>query len=156
MYKADNRDRRQEKVAYPYYFADFQRGGQDESNQNLPSKPISVIAEHNPLLGRLRITRELIKRMDYILERGELGEQGFLLMLLYPIKDNIREIEDFVNSYPLKLDFAEEIRREETRDNHCDLSRNRHWFIYKVRIHETDWKVYVLCSMLRKHLYKSG
>ena len=70
----------------------------------------------NPLLGRLRIPREIIKRMDYILESGELGEQGFLLLLLYPVFDDIRQIEDAVNMYPLKLDFAEEMQREEIRD----------------------------------------
>ena len=54
----------------------------------------------NPLLGRLRVPREIIKRMDYILESGELGEHGFLLLLLYSLKDDIREIEDAVNVYP--------------------------------------------------------
>ena len=107
----------------------------------------------NPLLGRLRIPREIIKRMDYILESGELGEQGFLLLLLYPVFDDIRQIEDAVNVYPLKLDFAEEMQREEIRDNQCELSRNRDWFINRMQIHETGCKICVLYSILKKHLY---
>ena len=110
----------------------------------------------NPLLGKFRVPREIIKRMEYILESGELGDHGFLLLLLYPIKDDIREIEDAVNAYPLKLDFAEELQREEIRDNHCEISRNRDWFIYRIQIHETDCKVCVLYSVLKKHLYKNG
>lgn len=120
------------------------------------SSQLVLLRSINPLLGRLRIPREIIKRMDCILESGELGEQGFLLLLLYPIKDDTCEIEDAVNAYPLKLDFAEEIQREEVRDNYCELSRNRDWFIYRVQIHETGCKMCVLYSMLRKHMYKNG
>ncbi|MDE7201650.1 MAG: hypothetical protein K2O91_07045 [Lachnospiraceae bacterium] len=54
----------------------------------------------NPLLGRYRLPRSILKRMDYILEEDCLGMQGFLVVILTPVRDDVREIEDAVNVYP--------------------------------------------------------
>ena len=48
----------------------------------------------NRLLGRYRLPRELMKRIDYILEDGSLGRKGFVLVLLDSVRDDVREIED--------------------------------------------------------------
>ena len=125
MHKAKNRDKRQKKMLIPIILQIFIKEDNMKVIKIYTPSQLVLLRNINPLLGRLRIPREIIKCMEYILKNEELGEHGFLLLLLYSLKDDIREIEDTVNAYPLKLDFAEEMQREEIRDNQCELSRNR-------------------------------
>lgn len=108
----------------------------------------------NPLLGRYRLPKGILKRMDCILEEGVLGKQGFLVVLLNPVRDDVREIEDAVSLYPQKIEFTNELEREEMQDAGCGTAKGREWFLNKLHIQGTDSHVYALYFILRKHLYK--
>lgn len=109
----------------------------------------------NPLLGKYRIPREIIKRMDVLLDVGEIGSDGFLLLVFSPVRDDIREIEDAVNAYPLNMDFDEELDWEGViKEKRCKMARNREWFVSRVHIQETGSQVFVLYSIPIKHSHK--
>ena len=108
----------------------------------------------NRLLGRYRLPRELLKRIDYTLEEGGLGRQGFVLVLLDPVRDDVREIEDAINQYPLKVDFENDLVRLEIKDMSSPLTKEREWYLNYVIIHKTDRRIGVIYSILKKHLYK--
>lgn len=108
----------------------------------------------NSMLGRYKVPREIIKQMDYILEEEVLGVQGFLIVLLNPVRDDIREIEDTVNVYPLEIEFHNDLKREEIKDISCEIARDREWYLNKVSIKGTDSQVCVLYSIMKKHLEK--
>lgn len=108
----------------------------------------------NSMLGRYKVPREIIKQMDYILEEEVLGVQGFLIVLLNPVRDDIREIEDTVNVYPLEIEFRNDLKREEIKDLSCEIARDREWYLNKVSIKGTDSQVCVLYSIMKKHLDK--
>lgn len=108
----------------------------------------------NSMLGRYKVPREIIKQMDYILEEEVLGVQGFLIVLLNPVRDDIREIEDTVNAYPLEIEFHNDLKREEIKDISCEIARDREWYLNKVSIKGTDSQVCVLYSIMKKHLEK--
>lgn len=137
-------------------FCDFYKEDRLKLIKIYADSQLVLLRNINPLLGRYRIPREIIKRMDYLMQTEELGTQGFLIVLLSPVRDDIREIEDAVNAYPLKIDFPEAVEREEVKDNHCELGRDRDWFVEKLHIQETTSQICVLYSVLRKHLYKNG
>ena len=113
-----------------------------------------LLRNMNPLLGRYRLPREIIKRMDYILEEQCLGEQGFLIAILPPVRDDVREIEDAVNVYPLEAVLANDLERVELQETDCRMARNREWFQNKLCIQETNSYIYVLYSVLPKYMCK--
>jgi hypothetical protein len=93
--------------------------------------------------------------MDYILEEENLGQQGFLIAIVEPVRDDVREIEDAVNVYPWQIQFLDEIERQETQDIDRSNKKGREWFLKKLHIQETDSYIYVLYYILKKHLYKT-
>ena len=109
----------------------------------------------NPLLGCYRLPQRILKRIDYILEEESLGEQGFVIVLLKPVRDDVREIEDAANMYPLKVEFTNELEREEIQNRDCGMVKGREWFLNKLCVQGTDSYIYVLYFILQKHLYKN-
>lgn len=109
----------------------------------------------NPLLGKYRLPKRILKRMDYILEEENLGRQGFLIAIVSPVRDDVREIEDAVNAYPYKIKFLDEIERQEKQDADRSDGKGREWFLKKLHLQETDSYIYVLYFIRRKHLYKT-
>ena len=84
----------------------------------------------NRLLGRYRLPRELMKRIDYILEDGSLGRKGFVLVLLDSVRDDVREIEDAINMYPIKVELENDVIRLEIRDGGSPMTRES--FLYNI------------------------
>ena len=110
----------------------------------------------NPLLGRYRLPRSILKRMDYILEGDVLGEQGFMVVILTPVRDDVREIEDAVDIYPLKIEFTDELIYEKKYSADYTTAKGKEWFIEKLSIQGMDSCIYVLYYMLQKHLHKDS
>lgn len=109
----------------------------------------------NPFLGRYRLPQRILKKIDYILEEETLGEQGFVVIVLSPVRDDVREIEDAVNVYPLKAGFVNELEREEVQNCGGSMAKSREWFLNKLCIQGTDSYAYVLYYILQKDLYKN-
>ena len=110
----------------------------------------------NPLLGRYRLPRSILKRMDYILEGNVLGEQGFMVVILTPVRDDVREIEDAVDIYPLKIRFTDELIYEKKHSADYTTAKGKEWFIEKLSVQGMDSCIYVLYYMLQKHLHKNS
>ena len=110
----------------------------------------------NPLLGRYRLPRSILNRIDYILEGDVLGEQGFMVVILTPVRDDVREIEDAVDVYPLKIGFTDELIYEKKYSADYTTAKGKEWFIEKLSIQGMDSCIYVLYYMLQKHLHKDS
>ncbi len=108
----------------------------------------------NRLLGRYRLPRELLKRIDYILEDGSLGRKGFVLVLLDSVRDDVREIEDAINMYPIKVELENDVIRLEIRDGGSPMTREREWYLNYGQVHKTARRIGVIYSIQKKHLYK--
>lgn len=114
---------------------------------------VVLLRSINPLLGRYRIPQEVIKSVDSML--GTLEEHNYIVLILTPVRDDIREIEDAINAYPYHVEFINDIERQEVNDAYRNSAKGKNWFLYKVRIKETGDEVFVFYSMFRKHLYKN-
>ena len=108
----------------------------------------------NYLLGQYRLPREILKRIAYIFEEGALGEQGAVYVLLEPVRDDIREIEDALNLYPLEVELTKDIIRMDIQNTSNRLVRGREWYFTQVYVHQTDIQICVIYSVLIKYLSK--
>ncbi|MCM1064355.1 MAG: hypothetical protein NC420_07760 [Eubacterium sp.] len=106
----------------------------------------------NPFLGRYKLPRRVLRKIDYILEECTLGGQGFVVVMLSPVKDDIREIEDAVNVYPLEVQFDNDLDYEDVLKHSDDMAKGKDWFLDRLSIQGTDSQIYVLFSIKKKHL----
>ena len=115
---------------------------------------VVLLRNINPLLGRYKLPQEIIKSVDSMLETGSLEEHNYIVVVLTPVRDDVRAIEDAINAYPYHVEFINDIERQEIGDAYHNSKKGKDWFLYKVRIKETGDEVFVFYSMFRKHLYK--
>lgn len=110
----------------------------------------------NPFLGRYRLPREILDSVNFILEMENLGEQNYILIILNPVWNDVRDLEDAINAYPQSIEFVNDLVRQEIKDTTCKTAKGRDWFLNKVRVKESGCEIFVLYSILIKHLYKNG
>lgn len=115
---------------------------------------VVLLRSVNKLLGRYRLPREILGCVDSLMEMEDFGEQSFILIILSPVQDDVRDIVDAINLYPLSVEFANDLIRQDIRDSHCKSAKDRDWFLNKIRVKETGCEIFVLYSILTKHLYK--
>lgn len=108
----------------------------------------------NPLLGKYRVPWRVIKNLDAILRAEELGRQGFIIVVLDPIKDLTRDLEDAVNLYPLRIEINNKLPQEQISDIDCEKSRGKEWFLSRSFVEEIRSQICVFYSVSRKRLYK--
>ncbi len=107
----------------------------------------------NHLLGKYRIPREVLKQIEHILADKNVGAQGFCIIMLNAVKDDIAELEDAVNVYPAKMIFNDNIKKLNIADNTTEMTKGREWYMNSVQIKGTKNRVYILYSLLKKELY---
>lgn len=108
----------------------------------------------NHFLGRYQLPYEILKKIDCVMEEGGMGKQGSIYILLEPVRDDIREIEDTINLYPLKVDLSNDLKRIDIRNINHPLAKGREWYFNYAHVHKTDCQIGVIYSILKKHLYK--
>lgn len=107
----------------------------------------------NHLLGKYRIPREVLKQVEHILADENTGAQGFSIIMLHAVKDDMTELEDAVNVYPAKLIFNDNIKKLNIANNTTEMTKDREWYMNSVQIKGTKNRVYILYSLLKKELY---
>lgn len=100
----------------------------------------------NPLLGKYKLPPKILKRMDYILEDANLGKHGFLIVVMTPVKGDIREIEDAVNAYPFEAEFLDEVDWQETLGADRIGGKNK-GMVHGKALHQGDGQLH-LCAFL--------
>lgn len=97
-----------------------------------------------------------MKRIDYILEDGSLGCQGFVLVLLDSARDDMREIEDAINMYPIKVELGNDVIRLEVRDGGSPMTsdKGKGMVSQLCTSNKTAHRIGVIYSIQKKHLYK--
>lgn len=109
----------------------------------------------NPLLGRYRIPREILEKVDYLLEMENFEGSNYILIVLSPVRNDIRDIEDAVNLYPRSIEILNDVERQEIKDTSCKTAK-REWFLERVYVEDTKSLIFVLYSVPRKYLYKNS
>lgn len=75
-------------------------------------------------------------------------------MLLDPVRDDVRELEDAVNMYPLEVELTNDLVQMDIKDTSNQLVKGRKWYISHVSVHKTNVQICVIYSVLKKHMFK--
>lgn len=69
----------------------------------------SLLNQINCYLGKWKIPKDVIKKIYYMLKSKELGKNGFIVLCLKDVKDNIIELDEIIGLYPFKCIWDERI-----------------------------------------------
>ncbi len=104
---------------------------------------------------KYRLPMEILEQVHRLLKDGKLGEQGFIAIILNPVKDDMVGIKDILNLYPCKLKVKGDLEDIEIEGQKSWLTKGREWYIDTLEIRKESSYIYVIYSMTVKRLYGS-
>ena len=83
----------------------------------------------------------------------ELGEHGFIAVLIEPVENDTTEIEDELNCYPHVLKDGEDIVDVPVKETNTRMTKGKEWYMDTLKMKgEKSW-IYVIYSMTIKRIY---
>ena len=102
---------------------------------------------------KYRLTQGVLERIEAILMVKELGEHGFIAVLIEPVENDITEIEDELNCYPRVLKDGEDIVDVPVKETNTRMTKGKEWYMDTLKMKgEKSW-IYVIYSMTIKRIY---
>ena len=103
---------------------------------------------------KYRLPQEILNRVEAILMVKDLGEHGFVAVLLDPVENDMTGIEDVLNCYPYILKDNEDVENILVDESDTWLTKGKEWYMDTLKIKgEKSW-IYVLYSMTMQRIYK--
>lgn len=102
---------------------------------------------------KYRLPQGVLERIEAILMVKELGEHGFIAVLIEPVENDITEIEDELNCYPRVLKDGEDIVDVPVKETNTRMTKGKEWYMDTLKMKgEKSW-IYVIYSMTIKRIY---
>lgn len=103
---------------------------------------------------KYRLPQEILNRVEAILMVKELGENGFVAVLLDPVENDMTGIEDVLDCYPYILKDDEDVENVSVDESDTWLTKGKEWYMDTLKIKgEKSW-IYALYSMTMQRIYK--
>lgn len=102
---------------------------------------------------KYRLPQEILSRVEAILMVKELGENGFVAVLLDPVENDMTGIEDVLNCYPRLLKDGEDVTDVPVEETNTWLTKGKEWYMDTLKIKgEKSW-IYAIYSMTVERIY---
>ena len=102
---------------------------------------------------KYRLPQEILNRVEAILMVKELGENGFVAVLLDPVENDMTGIEDVLNCYPRLLKDGEDVTDVPVEETITWLTKGKEWYMDTLKIKgEKSW-IYAIYSMTVERIY---
>lgn len=103
---------------------------------------------------KYRFPKEIFDTAERVLEYRELGRTGFIAILPIPLRNDMTEIQDILNLYPHELKIKGDIADVLIEEQDTWLTKDRQWYMDKLKIKGENSYIYVIYSMTIKTLYE--
>ena len=102
---------------------------------------------------KYRLPQEILNRVEAILMVKELGENGFVAVLLDPVENDMTGIEDVLNCYPRLLKDGEDVTDVPVEETNTWLTKGKEWYMDTLKIKgEKSW-IHAIYSMTVESIY---
>ena len=102
---------------------------------------------------KYRLPQGVLDRIEAILMVKELGEHGFIAVLIEPVENDTTEIEDELNCYPRVIKDGEDIVDVPVKETNTRMTKGKEWYMDTLKMKgEKSW-IYVIYSMTIKRIY---
>ncbi len=118
---------------------------------------LEMVRQMNPFLTEYKIPREVLKRVEEILDNKDLGKDGYIAILLEPMDDDCTDILEELNlDYTLVTIPDNNFYQITVKGNKHPMKRKRMWNSYDIILPGNRGKVYVIYSMTKRKLKELG
>lgn len=104
---------------------------------------------------KYRIPNEILDKVYRILKEESIGENGFIGILLEPLRNDIVGIKDVLNYYPSKLKVLGDIQGIKIQEQKTWMTEGKEWYIDTLKFRKGDSYIYFIYSMTSENLYGS-
>lgn len=102
---------------------------------------------------KYRLPQEILNRVEAILMVKDLGEHGFVAVLLDPVENDMTGIEDVLDCYPRALKDGEDVVDVPVEETNTWLTKGKEWYMDTLKIKgEKSW-IYAIYSMTVERIY---
>lgn len=102
---------------------------------------------------KYRLPQEILNRVEAILMVKDLGEHGFVAVLLDPVENDMTGIEDVLNCYPRLLKDGEDVTDVPVEETNTWQTKGKEWYMDTLKIKgEKSW-IYAIYSMTVERIY---
>ena len=102
---------------------------------------------------KYRLPQEILNRVEAILMVKDLGEHGFVAVLLDPVENDMTGIEDVLDCYPYILKDDEDVENVSVDESDTWLTKGKEWYMDTLKIKgEKSW-IYAIYSMTVERIY---
>ena len=118
---------------------------------------LKMIKQMNPILTHYKLTREVLNRVEEILNNKDLGKDGYIAIILKPIQDDCSDIMEELNLDYTLVDVPDNNYYQiDVKGKKHHMKKKRRWNSYDIVLSENRGKVYVIYSMKIKRLRELG
>lgn len=111
-----------------------------------------ILRKLNPYLGKHQLPKEVLHEMGKIQKSRCQNKKDFIALFLKPVKNDIAEILDGLQLYPVKAEFSDEnIYTIQTKKK-----KKVAWTCSELWVEEENQKIFVIYSMKQKHIDGKG
>ena len=116
-------------------------------------RDLKMLRQVNPYMSEYKIPREILDYMEDILDKKNLGEKGYIAVILNPIRDDNVDILDELNLNTNEI---------EVPDNNFfyivikGKKKDKRWYSYDIILPGNSGRLYVIYCMYEERLRELG
>lgn len=120
-------------------------------------RDLKMLRQVNPYMSEYKIPREILDHMEDILDKKNLGEKGYIAVILNPIRDDNVDILDELNLNTNEIEVPD--------NNFCyivikgkkhPMKKGKRWYSYDIILPGNSGRLYVIYCMYEERLRELG
>lgn len=118
---------------------------------------LNMLKQVNPYMAEYKIPRELLEHVKNILGKNDLGRDGYVAILMNPIRDEEVDIMDELNLNSQEVDIP---------DNNSfyiiikgkkhPMKKKKRWYSYDIVLPKNSGRIYAIYCMSEERLKELG
>lgn len=118
---------------------------------------LKMLKQVNPYMSEYKIPRELLEHVKNILCKKNLGRDGYVAIIMNPIRDDDVDVLDELNLNRLEIEIPDNnFFYIVIKGKKHPMKKKKRWYSYDIVLPENSGRIYVSYSMYEERLKELG
>ena len=120
-------------------------------------RDLKMLRQVNPYMSEYKIPREILDHMEDILDKRNLGEKGYVAVILNPIRDDNVDILDELNLNTNEIEVPDNnFFYIVIKGKKHPMKKDKRWYSYDIILPGNSGRLYVIYCMYEERLRELG
>ena len=120
-------------------------------------RDLKMLRQVNPYMSEYKIPREILDHMEDILDKKNLGEKGYIAVILNPIRDDNVDILDELNLNTNEIEVPDNnFFYIVIKGKKHPMKKDKRWYSYDIILPGNSGRLYVIYCMYEERLRELG